>query len=1474
MNGNRKANVELIIVFVVAGFTLILASIFDLFESIHRWVETYERWNADEFFITAVVVAVAFAIFSWRRLRERKQAEARLQESETRYRTLVEQVPAVIYIDGVDEANSAMYRSAHVREVLGYEPENFLVSPDFWQNLLHPDDRERILAENERTNETGEPFEVEYRMIARDGSVVWVRDEAQLIRDEMGEPMVWQGVFMDITERKQNEAALRENALRLRTLVTNVPIVLFALDSAGVFTLSEGQGLEVLGLEPNAIVGQSAFDFYDGVPQIKEDIRRALSGESFVSEIKIADITHETRYSPIREQNGEVSGVIGVSNDITDRVEAEEALTESEARFRTLFDQTAIGVCVADLDRRLIETNAAYRQITGYSEEELVGMTTLELTHPEDRAGDTGVGRTFVSDEADSYQREKRYIRKNGEVVWANAASSIVRDEEGEPKFIMGVVEDVTDRKRDEEEIRQLNEELEERVRRRTAALEESEQRYSLVVQGSNDGIWDWDIRTGEIYWNDRHFEILGLSRNEVTPSFELYMGRIHPDDQQKVRDDVEDHLEKGEEFDLEYRVMRSGGEYRTCEVSGEAQRDEDGTPIRMAGVVRDITERKREEEVNRFLASASSVLSSTLDYRRTLADVAELAVPELADWCAATILEDGVHDQLAVAHTDPEKVRWAQKMQEKYPQDPDDPEGIGKVLRTGRSQLYSEISDEVLDATAQNEEHRELLGEVGLRSTMIVPLVARGRPLGTITFAISESERRYGEEDLEMAEEIARRAALAVDNAQLYEKAQKDLAERRRAEEEVRDLNESLEARVEERTAQLAEAREAAESSNKAKSDFLANMSHEIRTPMNGVIGMSDLLMDTDLDPEQHEYVETVRSSGETLLTLINDILDFSKIEAEKVELENIAFDLRTSVEDTAVLLAGRAQSKGLEVASLIDYDVPTALRGDPGRLRQVLTNLLGNAIKFTEEGEVLLKAELDEETEEEALVRFEIRDTGIGMTKEEQGRLFESFSQADASTTRRYGGTGLGLAISARLAKMMGGEIWVGSEPGVGSTFYFTVRFEKLSSEFSSAAPRPRANLGGLKALIVDDTAANRTVLRQQVTPWGMRVDDAQRGDEALKKLRAAAEDGESYDLAILDMQMPEMDGLQLAHTIKQDPDISSTRLVLLTSMGQRGDSEEARKAGIEAYLTKPVRQYQLYDMLSTVLGFTGVEAESPGENRPLVTAHTLKEAEARSRVRLLLAEDNEVNQKVAVRTLEKLGYRVDVADNGREAVEAISRTDYAAIVMDIQMPEMDGYEATAEIRRRENEADGNESGKCTPIIAMTANALQGDREQALSAGMDDYISKPVKANELGEVLLRWISSRGEASTEDDVVHENGDRALDPVVLEGLADLDDGEESIVAELAGIFLEDASSRIEILREAVEKDDADSISKTAHTLKGSSGNMGAHRIQALCTKLQEAGESGNLAAAPGLIERIEAEFDRARPELAELTESG
>lgn len=1024
-----------------------------------------------------------------------------------------------------------------------------------------------------------------------------------------------------------------------------------------------------------------------------------------------------------------------------------ESVRQAEDNYRSIFENAVEGIFRANTDGVLLIANPAMSQMFGYdSPERLISSSAdgEQYLYPDPEQREELLRQLQQHDLVSGLERLGS--REDGSEIWYSLNLRAVKDRDGAVETIEGTVENITERKQAEEQLRNLNQGLEVRVRERTSELEaavaelrESEERYGLVVAGSNDGIWDWDIRTDDIYWNERFFEIVGLSPDEFAPSLDGFVDLVHPEDRASVEEAMSAYAQRGEETDMEARMRHASGEYRVCRLRGKTQRSELGEPIRVAGFMRDVTEQRRREESQRFLAESTALLSSSLDYKSTLPRIAQLAVPSLADWCALELVGKEDSNSFKVfEHSDSQKAALVEELLEKYPTDSEDSHGIPKVLRTGGAEFYPEISAEMLREFAVDSEHFEVLTEAGPRSLIIVPLVARERTIGTFMLVSSESGRIYDEEDLELTKELARRAALAVDNANLYEEAQTELSERKRAEEEVRELNEGLEQRVQERTAQLRDvvvelerARDDAQAADMAKSEFLSTMSHEIRTPMNGVIGMNSLLLETELSPEQRDYAETVRESGGSLLTIIDDILDFSKIDAGKLDLEVVDFNLQSTIERTVTLYADQASSKGVELASFVEPGVKVDLRGDPGRLAQVLNNLLSNGVKFTEKGEVVVHIALVREDDEKLKLRFSVRDTGIGITEEQSSRLFQAFSQADASTTRKYGGTGLGLAISKQLVNLMGGEIGFESESGEGSTFWFTAEFDKGASEEDSEND-PAVDLGGLRVLVVDDNDANREILRRQTLSWGMVPTVVVSGDEALQAFSDAAKNERQYDLAILDMQMPEMTGIDLSRNIREDPSLESVKLILLTSLNTHVEASEVERSGFSTVLTKPIWKSRLYDAI-----VRAVSSSVPGgQQRSDTTQERDTAGETENGARILVAEDNPVNQKVAAKMLRTLGFRVDLVENGREALEAISRSSYAAVLMDVQMPEMDGHAAASEIRNVERE-----TGNHIPIVAMTANAMQGDREKALDSGMDDYLPKPVQHEELDEILKRWV-------------------------------------------------------------------------------------------------------------------------------------
>lgn len=1041
--------------------------------------------------------------------------------------------------------------------------------------------------------------------------------------------------------------------------------------------------------------------------------------------------------------------------------------------------------------------------------------------------------------------------------------------------------------------------------------LKANEMQLTVAQAIAKLGSWEWDLQTATGSWSDELYRILGLEPQQSGATYEAILGSVHPDDRALVESAIERALVDKVFPDIDHRIIRPDGSIRVLQLNGRVIVDDAGRANKLVGTVLDITERmqveqalRQSEEKYRTLIENASDIIYTIDLSGAFTsfnnagmritgytleealqmNISEVIRPEdvgrVRERIAKNLAGEGAPDfELEIFAKDGTglmmHISSRLMLQDGVVVGV---QGIGRDITDRRraegelqareaqlneaqqiAQVGSWEFDAVTEKVKWSDELWRVLGlkrrEFGLSFAEYLAMVHPDDHY--LVKSISEKAQQ-AEKDFAYDYRIihpdgtirvlrANGRVICGEHGQVVKitGTDRDITEQKRSEEE------------------LEHARDAALESVRLKSEFLANMSHEIRTPMNGVIGMTDLLLDTDLSAQQRDFTETICTSAQSLMTVINDILDFSKMEAGKLRFEKVDFELLAAVESPVELLAERAQAKRIELASLIESDVPLALRGDPGRLRQVITNLIGNAVKFTEAGEVLLRVSQVTDSATHALLRFEISDTGVGISEPAQRRLFQPFVQADGSTTRRYGGTGLGLAISKQLVELMGGEIGIESTVGLGSTFWFTARFEKQPAGRQLIAPT-QAQMEAVRVLIVDDNETNRRVLQHQTAARGMQSASAASGDEALVLLRTEAGAGRPFGLAILDMQMPGMDGLSLARTIKSDATISSTRLLMLTSLGQREDCETLHRAGISRCLGKPVKQSLLYEALELIMAD---EVGASRETMPVPVGHSQNESThpgnaaaecLNEQIRILVAEDNLVNQKVAQIQLRNMGYAVDVVANGREALAAMTRVRYPIVLMDCQMPQMDGYEATAEIRRCE-EGWPNP----TVIIALTAHALAGEREKCLAAGMDDYLSKPVKVDELALKLEHWIkqaageSAGQSASATTPVMAQERLAAVDLSVLAGLREIQQpGKPDLVTELIDLFLKDSAVQLKLLREAVSQGATQEVRRLAHQLKGSSGNIGAGPMAALSESLEQTeGKNGDATALMVKLER-------------------
>src|SRR5713226_3390200 len=910
----------------------------------------------------------------------------------------------------------------------------------------------------------------------------------------------------------------------------------------------------------------------------------------------------------------------------------------------------------------------------------------------------------------------------------------------------------------------------------------------------------------------------LGYTREELLSR--PYLEFVHPDDREATTTEAASVASGRSTITFENRYRCKDGSYRWLLWSAVV-RAERGL---IYAVAADVKERKREEArlaaqyaVTRVLAEAPSLAAAT---PRILQ-----AICESLNWSVGAIWRADQNEKLLRCvetwHMSSAQVKEFDQVTRSQTFLP----GIGLPGRVWAQAQPAWIEDVTRDT---NFPRASIAAQEGLHGAFGFPILLGAEVLGVLEFFCDQIQQP----DLRL---LAMMSAIGSQIGQFIE--------RKDAEDALRVYARDLET-----------ATKRAEEATRAKSEFLANISHEIRTPMNAIIGMTELALGTRITREQREYLDAIQGSADALLTLVNDLLDFSKIEARKLQLERVAFNFRDALEDTMRVLAPRAHQKGLELACHIHPDLPAALVGDPLRLRQIVVNLVGNAIKFAEHGEVVLRVQAEPRGNGDVQLRFSISDTGIGIPVEKQALVFEAFSQADSSTTRRYGGTGLGLAISAQLVELMGGRIWVESQPGQGSTFQFTARFEVQPPGMETPPTRWR-NLTDLPVLIVDDNATNRRILEEVLTNWHMRPVAVVGGASALATLEKSLRADQPFAIVLLDGHMPDMDGFTVAERIFQDPRYAGIKLVMLTSAGQTEDIARCRRLGISAYLTKPIKQSELFDVIVSSSG------EPVGERARTPQRHKASQPGQR-RLQVLVAEDNQVNQLVATRILEKLGHQATVVSNGREAFAAFQAGKFDLIAMDVQMPEMDGLDATSAIRAWEKTA-----GTHIPIIAMTAHAMKGDRERCLAAGMDGYTSKPIRIEELERAIAQLISPPNSAKVSVSEA-DQADGAIDHATL--LAGVD-GNRRVLRELVRLFLADCPRRLAEIKEAIRRGDAGALGRAAHTLKGSIGNFAAKNAFAAAQRLEIMGRGVNLDNAGKACATLESELALLSEELRKFS---
>ncbi|MBN3879972.1 MULTISPECIES: PAS domain-containing hybrid sensor histidine kinase/response regulator [unclassified Nostoc] len=1310
------------------------------------------------------------------RIFEQKQVETALIASENRLRQMLETVKVIPW-----ELDLKTWRFIYVGpqavDLLNY-PIAEWYEENFWVNHLHPDDKKNSVRFCQEATARCENHELEYRMLAADGRVVWLRDIVSVV-EEAGTAIMLRGFMFDITDLKLVEETLR---LRERALA-------------------------------------------------------ATSNGIIIADAKLA-------YNPV------------------------------------------------------IYVNPAFEQITGYSATDVIGQNCRFLQRTDTQQPALNELRSSIQT-GTSCKVVLRNYRKDGTLFWNELSISPIHDKNGELSHFIGIQRDISD----------VYDKL--CLRKQTEA---NLRRQALTFENMHDGVIITDLTGSIIDWNPAAESMFGYTKAEILTQYSSILHQ--PEVAATLSVNILSTVNQQGRWSGEIHFIRKDGSEGICETTVVALQDEQGEIVATVGINHDITENKRAKEaLQRQLHRTLLLEQITQEIRQSLdtSKIFKTAATQIgqafgADRCLIHSYISNPTPQIPLVAQYNTLPGYCSVLKLEVPMT-NNPHA--EQMMTQESAIAS--PDVYVEPLLQRTE--AICREIGLKSMLSIRTSYQGEPNGAIGLHQCNYFRQWTQDEIELLEAVAAQLGIALAQAHLLE-------QETRQREELTLKNFALE-----------QAKRQAEAANRAKSEFLAMMSHEIRTPMNAVIAMTGLLLDTDLTPQQQDFLEIVHSSGDTLLTIINDILDFSKIESGKLELEEQPFDLRACVEEAISFLAPKAAQKDIELVYLIQPQVPIQIVGDLTRLRQVLMNLLNNAIKFTETGEVVLSVELGIgdrglgtrgrgaqgqrgtgerltatspllpsspapqspiPVEKEQLlyeIQFAIKDTGIGIAPEKIERLFQPFTQADVSMTRRYGGTGLGLAISKRLSKMMGGTLWVESQGLVGgnpsrrwdkgkllsspdsspgSTFYFTI-ITKVVAQSEQAELSISPLLASKRLLIVDDNLTNRQILSLLAESWKMETYAAKSGKEALVKLAQ----GIQFDIAILDMQMPEMDGITLARQIRKQSGCQNLPLVIMTSLAKIETPSDFNDVKFAASLSKPIKHSQLYDVITRVLGNQPILASI--SHFPLVDRHLGH----RLPLRILLAEDTVVNQKVALLMLQKIGYGADVVSNGLEAIAALQKQQFDVVLMDVYMPKMDGLEATRRICQEWG------VGVRPHIIAITANAIRGDRQVCLAAGMDDYISKPILLQELAQALSKCsrkrnfeftsIKQQGEVRRQElqpssNILQSGKNQTLksakiDAKVLQSLQLMLRGDRVAFAELIECYLTETARLVQHISTAIATQDIQTIWQTAHKLKSSSGSIGAIALAQLCKVLEAQARNSNLENNLELLSLLYQEYEQVKTAL-------